>query len=319
MELVDADVDEYKRVFPICKYSYNESWFHELNKVKVDHIKYFLFKTKKYKMGIVAGIKNNVMKFPYSAPFCIFEKRNMEISLEDLEQVIKCLERYCVKNGILKIIFRLPPSFYDETYICKIQNCLLRLEYKIESMDLNYQFYLSEKKNIVDEMQRNAKKNLRIALEKKFKLEYCSDDTQKRKAYDIISINRKQKGYPLRMSWQQVSDTIKKMQNDFWLLKLNDKYIAAAIIFKVTIDIYQVIYWGDIYGYSEEKPMNYIAYKLYEHYAEMGARVLDIGPSTEDGNPNYGLCRFKESIGCEVSSKITFTKRLSGDENERYR
>ena len=312
MELIVSNVNEYQKIFPTCKYSYNESWFHELNKAKVDEIKYFLFKTKKYKMGIVAGIKDNIMKFPYSAPFCIFEKKNVKISLEELEQTVKCLEKYCIENSLSRIIFRLPPSFYDETYISKIQNCLLRMEYEIVSMDLNYQFYLSKNKDIAEQMQRNAKKNLKIALGKEYSLEYCNDNIKKKKAYDIISINRKQKGYPLRMSWQQVSDTIINMKNDFWLLKLNDEYIASAVIFKVTDEVYQVIYWGDIHGYAEDKPMNYLAYKLYEYYAKKNMKVLDIGPSTEDGIPNYGLCKFKESIGCQVSNKLTFTKSLGG-------
>lgn len=312
MELIVSNVNEYQKIFPTCKYSYNESWFHELNKAKVDEIKYFLFKTKKYKMGIVAGIKDNIMKFPYSAPFCIFEKKNVEISLEELEQTVKCLEKYCIENSLSRIIFRLPPSFYDETYISKIQNCLLRMEYEIVSMDLNYQFYLSKNKDIAEQMQRNAKKNLKIALGKEYSLEYCNDNIKKKKAYDIISINRKQKGYPLRMSWQQVSDTIINMKNDFWLLKLNDEYIASAVIFKVTDEVYQVIYWGDIHGYAEDKPMNYLAYKLYGYYAKKNMKVLDIGPSTEDGIPNYGLCKFKESIGCQVSNKLTFTKSLGG-------
>ena len=103
MELIVSNVNEYQKIFPTCKYSYNESWFHELNKAKVDEIKYFLFKTKKYKMGIVAGIKDNIMKFPYSAPFCIFEKKNVEVSLEELEQTINCLEEY-LRTGNLNLI-----------------------------------------------------------------------------------------------------------------------------------------------------------------------------------------------------------------------
>ena len=34
--------------------------------------------------------------------------------------------------------------------------------------------------------------------------------------------------------------------------------------------------------------------------------ILDIGPSTENGIPNYGLCEFKESIGCSVTMKYSF-------------
>lgn len=73
---------------------------------------------------------------------------------------------------------------------------------------------------------------------------------------------------------------------------------------------YQVIYWGDIGEYEMKRPMNYLAYKVYEFYANKGIEVLDIGPSTEEGAPNYGLCDFKESIGCEVSMKYSYCKNL---------
>ena len=49
--------------------------------------------------------------------------------------------------------------------------------------------------------------------------------------------------------------------------------------------------------------MNFLAFKLFEYYAEPKA-FLDIGPSTEKGIPNVGLCNFKESIGCNVTPKF---------------
>ena len=63
-------------------------------------------------------------------------------------------------------------------------------------------------------------------------------------------------------------------------------------------------------GYEQDRPMNYLAYRTYLYYSERGIRVLDIGPSTESGEPNYGLCNFKKSIGCSVSSKLTYIKEF---------
>jgi hypothetical protein len=39
-----------------------------------------------------------------------------------------------------------------------------------------------------------------------------------------------------------------------------------------------------------------------------GMKFVDIGPSTENSIPNYGLCEFKESIGCTVVNKYSFKK-----------
>ena len=52
--------------------------------------------------------------------------------------------------------------------------------------------------------------------------------------------------------------------------------------------------------------MNCLTYNVFRHYSDAGLRILDIGPSTEDGVPNYGLCEFKENIGCGISLKYRF-------------
>lgn len=113
------------------------------------------------------------------------------------------------------------------------------------------------------------------------------------------------------MSWEQVQETIQITEHDIFLLNKKGKDVAAAIVFCVDKDVYQVIYWGDIDGYSEERPMNLLAENVYEFYQQKGIQVLDIGPSTENGVPNYGLCDFKESIGVSVLIKVYFKKIFS--------
>ncbi|MDE5590085.1 MAG: hypothetical protein K2J60_13270, partial [Acetatifactor sp.] len=124
---------------------------------------------------------------------------------------------------------------------------------------------------------------------------------------DIIECNRLAKGYPLHMSFQQVEDTIKLTGYDFFTVRLQEEIIAAAQIFYVTEKIAQVIYWGDIPGYSEYKPINFLAYELIRYYGERNFEFLDIGPSSEQGIPNIGLCNFKSSIGCGMTPKITLS------------
>lgn len=310
MELYEVERDEYDKIVRKGRYSYNESWFHELNKDKADTLHYLLFKSRKYKFSIVAGVVDKVMRFPYSAPFAIFERLNSDIAIEDMEQALCLLEDFSHNRQIHQILFRLPPVFYDETYISKLHNCFLRKDYKIFCLDLNYQYFINDMDYFYSMLKRNAKKNLRIAEEQNYNLVYCETMEQKQQAYNIIAINRSNKGYPLRMSWEAVNATIVNMKHDFFLLYLDGQAVAAAVIFAVCDDIYQVVYWGDIDGYADKKPMNYLSCHLYEYYCKKGIRVLDIGPSTEGGVPNYGLCRFKESIGCEISSKVTFVKEI---------
>ena len=53
-----------------------------------------------------------------------------------------------------------------------------------------------------------------------------------------------------------------------------------------------------------------LAPKVFEYYKAKGYQYVDVGPSTEDSLPNYGLCEFKESIGCDISQKYTYIKNI---------
>ncbi len=132
----------------------------------------------------------------------------------------------------------------------------------------------------------------------------CETSLQKEKAYDIIKINRETRGFPLRMTKEQLMDTIKIVDHDFFLVKHEETIIASAVVYRLTPEIDQVVYWGNIPDVSELRPINYIAYKLIEYYKDLDYKVLDIGISNEADKPTYGLCNFKESIGCVSSEKI---------------
>jgi lipid II:glycine glycyltransferase (peptidoglycan interpeptide bridge formation enzyme) len=158
-------------------------------------------------------------------------------------------------------------------------------------------------------LSRNARKNLNRAKTVPFEFVRLNarDDAQVARAYEVIKTNRESRGYPLRMSLDDVLRTIRIIDADFFVLTLDGVDVAAAQVFHVADGIAQVVYWGDVPGYGEMRPMNMLSYCLFEHYRNNGIKVLDIGPSTEHGEPNYGLCEFKENLGCEISLKHTFT------------
>lgn len=309
MEIRNTDREEYAEILHDVRYIYDSVWFHDINQKKVEQIFYLLFKANKYKGGVIVGVKENQAMIPYSAPFSMIEKKEA-MGIEEIEEAIILMENFLKERGIKKIFFRLPPSFYDETFITEIQNVLLREKYEVSALDLNYQYYLKSEQVYLACLYRNAKKNLRKALKSDWQFEHCIEINDAKKAYEVIAFNRKNKGYPLKMSWEAVKCTTTHIEHDFFLLKKKEEAVAAAIVFKVTEDVCQVIYWGDVPGYEQDRPMNYLAYRIYLYYLEKEIRVLDIGPSTESSEPNYGLCNFKKSIGCSVSSKFTYTKRI---------
>lgn len=287
---------------------FNTVEFTELNRKKAEHIHYLSFHDAKPRLGIILGERGDLLCSPFSSPFGGF-LTNRTHSVERMEEAVDLLVSYATQRG-KHLRITLPPLVYDETQISKWANVFVR-KMAVRCIDINYHVDLASISHYEDIIDRSARKNLHHALKENFTLVKldASDKTQVARAYDVIRRNREERGFPLRMSledvWQTVSRVVKA---DFFVLEHEGDDVAAAQVFHVAEGVAQVIYWGDIRQYSALRPMNFLTYKLFQHYHNNGLRILDIGPSTEYGEPNYGLCEFKENIGCSATLKYCFEK-----------
>ena len=72
-----------------------------------------------------------------------------------------------------------------------------------------------------------------------------------------------------------------------------------------------MIYWGDLPEYASNRTMNFLSFKVFEYYYLKGYGMIDVGTAMLDKKPNHGLCDFKESIGCDIQPKSTFSIKFS--------
>ena len=311
MEIFEVNSGEYQKAVGTGMI-FDSAVFNDLNSNKVENVRYFIFKDSKNRFGLCMGGQKNSYRAPFSAPFAMFEPIRANWNIEQLEAAVDELLEFARREQWKEIGLTLPPNFYHPNLITVTQNILLRKGFCLKHIDLNYAFDLAKAYagDYKEKLPRNGRKNLNIALKNELLFKYCERDEQIKMAYEVIRINRESKGYPLRMTYEQVLDTIKIVPHDFFLVSLRGKNIAAAQVFYVTDDIVQVIYWGDVPGFPEQKSINFLAYQLIQYYGKKGLKFLDIGPSTENGVPNYGLCDFKNSIGCEISTKMQFVKTM---------
>ena len=84
--------------------------------------------------------------------------------------------------------------------------------------------------------------------------------------------------------------------------------IASAICINVVKNILYVFYWGEVDGYENLSPITL----LFKNIAEFGKtnnfKIIDIGTSTNNSLPNYGLINFKTSLGCLSCNKFQLIK-----------
>ena len=289
---------------------YSKSSFLELNRNKVDTIHYLLGKDKHNRFALAVGERLNEWMAPFSAPFSNVVELRKDNTLETLYAFINLLVKFVKDRDGKTINLFVPPNIYDEHFNAKEMNALLGNGFCVKYEDINYSVELDQIAIDTYEsmIHHNARKNLRIALKSGLMFKRCNNDYEIEESYKIIAVNRESKGYPLRMTKEQVLDTLRIVNHDCFLVKLGEISIASAIVYQITNQIAHVIYWGDIPGFTNYKPVNYIAYNLICYYKDLGFRLLDIGPSTENGIPNYGLCDFKESIGCIPNAKLRYLR-----------
>lgn len=309
LELIEVSQQEYALTIPTPYHLFNGSSFANLNQVKCDSVKYLLFKNSKYRLGFIGGIKNNKLVSPFSAPFGGFSFIKEDVQIKVIEEAVALLEQFAVKEKLSGIKMVLPPLFYQEVFLAKLINVLYRRQFQINNLDLDFYSKLQSEIPYEEQIWYNAKKNLRISQKQQYHFENCNNDSEKKQAvYSIIKSNRQFKDKPMNMQYAEILATAEIIPTDFFLLFKEKEQVAGAIVYHIADNILYVPYWGDMPGYTEYKPMNFLSYSVFEHYRKLGKQVVHIGISTEDSVPNYGLCEFKESIGCTITPKFSFEK-----------
>lgn len=306
MEISRISPKEYQQLFPTPTSVFNSVAFSELNKEKCNDVHYLVFRDTKNRLGMIVGEKEDSLRIPFSATYGGFSFNSI-VACQHYDEACVELKEYAQKIG-KPLFITLAPPIYNVTDNTKTFEALMRAGATIESIEYNQHFELArfaDYENILDSKIKNKLRNALNAGLHFIKLD-SKNDADVARVYKVILTNHEEKGRPLRMSLQNVLETIKIIPADFFVVDDGEGHdVAAAQIFHTTKEIYQIVYWGDISKYSYLKSMNFLSYKVFQYYYSKGIEMLDIGISTEDGKPNYGLCEFKENIGCVATSRIT--------------
>lgn len=305
MKWIEMETLEYGQMFSRPAVVFGSVQFTELNVGKVNRvIRLGLSDGEKIRLGLTAGIRpEGELCAPFSAPFAAFDFNRVQSADVMLEGMKKLREQF---PGLR---LTLPPEIYDDNGMIQKALCAsLSAGAKVEWCDWNYHLNLKSAQDYFDSLNRIHRKKLRMASSSPYILH--NTDSEPERAYAVIRRNRSHKGYPLRMSLEDVIRTTggksPVIDADFFVLTNGSEDAAAAIVYRnVAPDVAQVIYWGDSPDTDCPHAVNLLALLLQTHYFNSGFRVLDIGPSSECGVPSIGLCEFKERIGCLTSPKFT--------------
>lgn len=309
MILRRVDANELWQSGVAARTPYGSRAFIELNASKVDEVVcYGLYDGKdKLRLALATGRSrradgSQVWQAPFSAPFA-----------EVLYTRPQCLETCMDFAGQLaglctgsddgsRMAIRLAPDCYDPVMLPRLKGAFAAC-CKSAYCDFNYHYRLMPDFDFVAKLSASARNHYNRACRAGF---VSTAGVPLERAYVVIALNRAEHDYPLAMSLDALRAMEQIVPVDTFVLSLGDVDVAAAIVYRISASIAQVIYWGDVAGYSAVRPMNLLAAEVMGHYHQAGYTVVDIGPASSAGVPDPGLCTFKESLGCELSFKPTF-------------
>ena len=308
--------EEYESAVADRRVFFNEPRFCELNRDKVDEVEYLLIKrNESTRFALILGRRANVAKCPFSAPYSYPVAVKPDATQEDIDDALDALENHCMEEGISELYFTFPPLFYDEHLLSGWVSAFYRHRYEVINLDLSYALNLDklnvDEETYVEIVPPKGRKGLRRARRQNLSIVHCETDAEFREAYEIIKIGHAAKGFPVKLSYEQLMATLELVEHDAFIVKCGDTGIVAEYLYRINDRIVQGIYTGTHPDYADRNGMNLLTYHTIRHYGNRGFRILDKAAATESSVPNYGLANFKESVGCERSLKYSFCKRLA--------
>ena len=303
--LIEVSKDIYRKHFSTDLNPYISEAFIGLVECKTDKI-IRLMKSDDNSMGLIAGLKDNVLCAPFSAPFAGFHYSHEYLSYEIVFDFISQLKNFVRESSIKRVSITLPPGLYQTSMNAKCINAFVRLGFAMSTPEVIN--WINLKKFDGTWVKQSIASNNRKALRNQLSFHVVSDEQSINEVYMIIFRNREVQGRKIHMSLNDIVKVKSIMPVDFFLIKdRNGNGMGAGIFYRGHEKIAQGIFLGDDLDNRSIGIMDFLYASIYDFYKKMDYDFIDLGASGLNGDPNVGLLRFKEIHNCATSLKFTFT------------
>lgn len=239
---------------------------------------------------------------------------HQSLELPVLEAFIACILNYLREKKAAAFSIKLPPYSHDLALSSLMSNILLRNGFALTNHELNYHMDVTDEA-MIDRVSYGNKKRINKCKKNGFVAQQHAL-TDIAKVYEVIKVNRARKGFPMTMTLAQMLEMTALFPERYYLFSVRhqtesaDMMVASAICIALSNTVLYVFYWGDIAGYERYSPITLLATKIYECCQQAGFTQLDVGTSSLNGEPSYGIAQFKRNLGFVESFKPDFELRF---------
>ena len=289
---------------------YNTLAHRELQSRSNWHSYFIIRRDKKY---VIAAIhfcaKKGVAYSPYAAPFGSFDLWS-ETPASLLFDFIHYYESELRKLNINRIVIKSYPEGYQPRMHNLISVLFFNHQYSIGNAELGALLNINEDL-FMDRIDPWEKRKFKQALKAKLRFDFIPNKNM-RQVYQFILACRKERGYDISMSWDQLNTTVQQLDRYFHCFGVyhKDKLIAASICIQESKHNLYNFYSAHSRESDSMSPIVFLISELYAWCQHHKIRLLDLGTSALGGAPNFSLIDFKLRLGALPSMKLTFEKNL---------
>jgi len=291
--LVEVDPGQYLRFFPLNPHPFISPEFLELNKAKVERIVHLVQHDNK-ELGLIAGINKGALLSPFSAPFGGFHFKHKAIYINVIDQFVAALKDYIESSQLESVKLTLPPDIYHQSFNAKTINSLFRNSFGFQVPDISSHIDLNDFSE--NYSHPNSRNYYRQAKRNGLVFSLASSSEEKEEVYKLILQNRIKFNRPIYMTLNDILDNNNLWPVDFLRVTTSDGVlVASAIFYRFNGSVCYGVFRADNDLGRQLRSVDFLDYNTKAHYKHLGYRYIDEGISTESGEPNQGLLRFKET------------------------
>jgi hypothetical protein len=297
--------EQFFQNFSSTPHAFLSRGFLELQEHKVDELLFLSTPDEKNTLGFVFGKNNSSLRLPFSAPFGGVFFKSPQVYAHEVDAAVQALKTYLIAQG-LSMQLSLAPAIYEPNINAKLVSAFLRHGFHFQQPALTSQLNLKAFPHQFP--SKSARKFLRQAQENK--LVFKKEDTLAGKAiaYQTTANNRLRLGRPVNMTLADFQATEKLFPIDYFTIQTAEaEVVAAAIYYPFSHGIALGAVWGDSAQGRALRAMDFLFYELVQYYKNQDFNYLDLGISTNAGEPDSGLLRFKETHGAETDLRFSIS------------
>jgi hypothetical protein len=233
------------------------------------------------------------------------------LRVQAVEGFVAEVERQLREAGARNIEILAPPTNLNASASAVLYNVLVRRGYAVKYADLDC-FLLVDAVPLVEKVKHSRRQRIHKCRRDGMSAVEVEEGLREQ-VYDVIFANRSRRGYPVTMTYEAIQEMAAAFPKGlvFFGAFSGEEMIASSICVWISPAVLYVFYWGDLPGWEKFSPVSLLAETIYDYAWQNGCRMLDLGTSTKDGLPNYGLMDFKHEMGCQEALKLTFVKTLN--------